>query len=100
MNDGIFEPIKDILMGKKIVILLYNNCIGFLWEISGLQSFLVLVDVSFEFILLDEFPFGLLLFFEELTECFVVFLQFFCGLLLDGLEFSHSVNERVLVVLD
>jgi hypothetical protein len=100
MNDGIFESIKDIFMDKEMVLFADNDFGSFLWEITHLKSFLVLIDVSFEFVLFNELSFGLLLLFEKLTEFLVFFLELFCRLLLDCLQFAHSVNQRMLVVLD
>lgn len=78
MKDGIFEGIKDVFMDKEMVLLADNDFGGFLWEITHLESFLVLIDVSFEFILFDELSFGLLLVFEKLSEFLVFFLEIFC----------------------
>ena len=100
MKDGISEGIKDVFMDKEMVLLADNDFGGFLWDITHLESFLVLIDVSFEFILFDELSFGLLLVFEKLSEFLVFFLEIFCGLLFDCLQFAHSVNQRILVVLD
>lgn len=85
MKDWIFEGIKDVFMDKEMVLLADNDFGGFLWEITHLESFLILIDVSFEFVLFDELFFGLLLVFEQLNELLVFFLELFCGLLLDCL---------------
>jgi hypothetical protein len=65
-------------MDKEMVLFADNDFGSFLWEITHLKSFLVLINVSFEFVLFNELSFGLLLLFEKLTEFLVFFLELFC----------------------